>query len=149
MKPLKKHPKQQRMEEMTFPIFKEKGSALTLDKLEAMEKDMRKGFKNGSMTATEVAYDHREKRRAERQRAKFPASATYYINNKEVVVELKLDTNKNQRNDKITWEGREYLRSINDDLGFTLMPRIVWRVVAVGVLVGAVIYFLSKYGYIR
>lgn len=46
--------------------------------------------------------------------------------------------------EKVTWEGREWLRSINDDNGFTLLPRIVWRVVAVGVLVGAVIYFLSK-----
>ena len=64
MKQLKKHPKQQRMEEMTFPLHKEKN----------------------------------------------------------------------------IWTGREYLRSINDDNGFTLLPRIVWRVVAVGVLVGAVIY---------
>lgn len=111
MKQLKKHPKQQRMEDMTFPITKPKvkqprsykmyqrvldrcaggsvtfpgskfptkkvkglyratygdvntpelGSKLTLDKLEAMEKDMRKGFKNGDLTATEAAERSRER----------------------------------------------------------------------------------------
>jgi len=104
MKHLKKHPKQQRMEDMNipgsrkFPTKKVKGlyrvtygdvdmgSELTLDKLEAIEKDMRKVFKE-DMT------------------------------------------------DKVIWEGREWLRSINDDNGFTLMPRIVWRVVAVVILV--------------
>lgn len=34
-----------------------------------------------------------------------------------------------------TMTGREWLRSINDDNGFTLMPRIIWRVVAVVILV--------------
>lgn len=96
---LKKHPKQQRMEDMTFPIIKPTNSQLRTYK--KLQKDMD--------NAVGVLSDE----------------------------------------GKVIWEGREWLRSINDDNGFTLMPRIVWRLVAVGWLAGAVIYFLSKYGYIR
>lgn len=95
MKTLKKHPKQQRMEEMNIP-----GSFVT-------------------MTGT-----------SKRNRCEVKIKEVPYGNYK---VEWTKDRHP-----------REFLRSINDDNGFTLMPRIVWRVVAVGVLVGAVIYFMSK-----
>lgn len=45
--------------------------------------------------------------------------------------------------EKVTWEGGEWLRSINDDNGFTLMPRIVWRMVAVVLLVASIIYCVA------
>lgn len=99
MKKPKKHPKQQRMEEMTFPIFKP-GKCIYHPKEPAV------------LMSANHAYN---------------------------LCQKCLDKSLS----KVTMTGREYLRSINDDNGFTLMPRIVWRVVAVGVLVGAVIYFLS------
>lgn len=106
MKPLKKHPKQQRMEEMTFPIIKP-GKKRVLD--EQTRKLVNEAF-------TKIS-------------ALFPYPDPMY---------------QEQYKGPNLWTGREYLRSINDDNGFTLMPRIVWRVVAVGVFMGAVIYFLSK-----
>lgn len=157
MKPLKKHPKQQRMEEMTFPLHKEKGNTLTLDKLEVMEKDMRKGFKNESWEVKDDQYQGCSKRtwtKVKPDKWSFlsssftPGTCWYHPTRPAVVMSGTLAYNLCQscldRERKVTMTGREYLRSINDDLGFTLMPRLVWRVVAVGVLVGAVIYFLSK-----
>lgn len=106
MKHLKKHPKQQRMEDMTFPMVK----------------------------PGNWCYFHPTRR------------AVVYSGTPEAnLCQECLDESLS----KVIWEGREWLRSINDDNGFRLMPRLAWRVVAVGVLVGAVIYFLSKYGYIR
>lgn len=101
MKHLKKHPKQQRMEEMTFPIIKPS---------RLVHKDTLSAF--GDL---------------DQDTQKDMLSAVRAI-----------------RKEQVTMTGREYLRSINDDNGFTLMPRLVWRVVAVGVFAGAVIYFLSK-----
>ena len=95
MKPLKKHPKQQRMEEMTFPIikpFKFYGAH-----------DGTYGTSGGNLMGCEHGVDKR--------------------------------TICTQCENKVTMTGREWLRSINDDNGFTLMPRLVWRVVAVVILV--------------
>lgn len=118
MKQLKKHPKQQRMEEMTFPIIKpnknlNKFIAKALDGKKRL--DLSGGVRKGKYT---TRYKER----------------VYISGGDESILIYNLP------NEKVTMTGREYLRSINDDNGFTLMPRIVWRVVAVGVLVGAVIY---------
>jgi len=101
MKHLKKHPKQQRMEEMTFPIIK----------------PVPKG-----------KYINRFKERV-------------YISggNESILI-------YNLPEEKVTMTGCEYLRSINDDNGFTLMPRIVWRVVAVVILGSAIIISFYLYG---
>lgn len=108
MKHLKKHPKQQRMEEMTFPLHKP-GNCFYHPKELAV------------VNVEKAAYD---------------LGITYFGLCQKCLRDR-------FSGEKVTWEGREWLRSINDDNGFRFMPRIVWRVVAVGVLVGAVIYFLS------
>lgn len=98
MKQLKKHPKQQRMEDITFPIIR-LGKCFYHPKEPAV-------IQSGT-----PEYNFCKK-----------CWAIHF--NKE----------------KVTMTGREYLRSINDDNGFTLMPRIVWRVVAVGLLIGVVVW---------
>lgn len=111
MKPLKKHPKQQRMEEMTFPITKpsncKHGTPVSLYSVPCakcvVERSKRSIDKDGAWEVKDDQYQGCHKRTWTKE--------------------------------KVTWEGREYLRSINDDNGFTLMPRIVWRVVAVVILV--------------
>jgi len=112
MKNLKKHPKQQRMEDMTFPITKPLTSSGPLRVEEYTV------FTSGGL---KITYDSRGN---EIKKEYFPL----------IPVE------------KVTMTGREYLRSINDDNGFRLMPRIVWRVVAVGVFVGAIIISIYLYG---
>lgn len=188
MKPLKKHPKQQRMEEMTFPIIKP-SRLVHKDTLSAfgdldqdVQKDMLRSVR--AIRKEKVLYSGELKtRKVTNEEMTFPitkplnlkgfkskavpifkesaADDNYIIKNSVFIANIndvppgdhKIIWQGNlipvTHKEKVTMTGREYLRSINDDLGFTLLPRIVWRVVAVVVFVGAVIYFLSKYGYIR
>lgn len=50
--------------------------------------------------------------------------------------------------EKVTWEGGEWLRSINDDLGFTFLNRLAWHLIAWGILVLAVVTsaYILKHG---
>jgi len=98
MKHLKKHPKQQRMEDITFPLQKDKKFGM---------------YKNSDIRCTHNVL-------------KSLVCARCVAENKE----------------KVTWEGREWLRSINDDMGFTIMSRLEWRMVAASILAGAITYAL-------
>lgn len=164
MKHLKKHPKQQRMEDMTFPLVKPSRKALRSHKMYQKALDRCAG---GSVTFPLQKFDPNPKslgfavavRKLLDEGTKpekdmtFPITKPLTSNGRDVCVgdlkkdeeyEAYWDGNNWILKEKVTMTGREWLRSINDDNGFTLMPRIVWRLVAVGVLVGAVTYFLSK-----
>lgn len=121
MKQLKKNPLVQRMEDMVTPDGK------FVNKSSKKKSTDKWSFSSSSFT---------------------PGTCWYHPTRPAVVMSGTLAYNLCQscldRERKITMTGREWLRSINDDLGFTLMPRIVWRVVAVGVLVGAVIHFFTQ-----
>jgi len=109
MKHLKKHPKQQRMEEMTFPITKPLTSSGPL-----RVRTITKTFIN--------------------EAGNIPVFNDLASEDQKKIINEAMKRSKKLQDVKI-WTGREYLRSINDDNGFTLMPRIVWRVVAVVILV--------------
>jgi len=170
MKNLKKHPKQQRMEDMTFPLNKNTSQAVFIRRGEKIYP-----FKGqlGTVPGTNMINDtspdidvildtnlethifingKRVVNTKQTEDITFPLQKDkkfgMYKNSdircthnvlKSLVCACCVAENK----DKITWTGREYLRSINDDMGFTIMSRLAWRMVAVGVLVVAVIYFLS------
>lgn len=124
MKNLKKHPKQQRMEDMTFPVFND------------LPEEEQKKIIKGAMKIAKELQEHALGRENDRCKECGAYPGDQHLTWCPMPA-------RNQEENRVTMTGREYLRSINDDLGFTLMPRIVWRVVAVGVLVVAVIYFLS------
>lgn len=163
MKHLKKHPKQQRMEDMTFPLQKNKPSPVFV---RMGDKIIPYRGKSGNKKGTNIVSN------------KSPDINIFvdtnldshtYINNKKVTFPIQKRTFGiyktsdtrcihntleslvcayciAEKQEKVVWEGREWLRSINDDNGFTLMPRLAWRLVAVGVLVGAVIISFYIYG---
>lgn len=185
MKHLKKHPKQQRMEDMTFPITKmgkkmnkiiakafdkkhvdtpEKGSELTLDKLEAQFK---KSF-DPEMDTCFICNPPRPNREHKtmggkpvHERDEVLPNTVYMVNEdmfclpekqekvtmtgRDVCVgDLKKDEEYEAYwdgvnwiiKDKVTWTGREWLRSINDD-------RHGWHVLAWVILGVAVIISLK------
>ena len=132
------------MEDVTFPITKmgkkmnrilaksmevetsSQGSKLTLDKLEAMEKDMRKVFKE------DIAFPLWE-----------PGKCFYHPKEPAVVQSGTAAYNLCQKCldkslSKVIWEGREWLRSIND-------PNHERRMVGVMCLVLAMLYALAVY----
>ena len=164
MKPLKKHPKQQRMEEMNIPGSNKKPSRLvhkdTLSVFNDLDQDVQKDMLRSvrAIRKEKILYSGELKtRRVTNEEMTFPIikpvpKGKFITRYKKRIYVSGGDESiliYERPKEKVTMTGREYLRSINDDNGFTLMPRLAWRVVAVGVLVGAVIYFLSKHGYIR
>jgi hypothetical protein len=98
MKQLKKHPKQQRMEDMKIP-----GSGLKVEKFgetAIIRRDFKKPLVEGKHTIDGIC--------------------TLVIKNVPPV------------DHKVTWEGREYLRSINNEHNY-------WHLLAGLILIGAII----------
>lgn len=113
MKHLKKHPKQQRMEDMTFPLQKP-------------GKKIRREYKQHQKDLDVCVGDLKKDEEYE----------AYWDGVNWII------------KDKITMTGREYLRSINDDLGFTFLNRLAWHLIAWGILVLAVVTsaYILKHG---
>lgn len=145
MKPLKKHPKQQRMEEMTFPIIKPGKKTKEMRRWDKALEESREGLEKQRCKSCGVYPGSSHTDRCEslleiRKRAwkeyirthSEDLKGNYTVKDGVCTVKIK-DVSPGEH--KVVWEGREYLRSINDDNGFRLMPRLVWRVVAVVILV--------------
>lgn len=146
MKHLKKHPKQQRMEDMTFPITKpgNKTNKLVADIFD--RGPLWKGKKTKEMhrwdKVIKESADALEENRCQ-SCGVYPGSS--HTERCETLLEIRKRAWKEyKKNDRVIWTGHEFLRSINDDMGFTIMSRLAWRMVAVGVLGVAVIYSLFK-----
>jgi len=121
MKPLKKHPKQQRMEDMKFPgsVGKKTEEMRRWDKV---LEESRRGLEDNRCKSCGV----------------YPGSS--HTDRCETLLEIRKRAWKEyKKNDKVTWEGREYLRSINDDMGLTIMSRLAWHLLAGLILIGSIV----------
>lgn len=132
MKQLKKHPKQQRMEDMKIPGYfyipngSSKRSKLTLAGLEKEEKAIKKAVKNitgfsGGATVDIISGKNK---------------ATWDVKDDQVWTKVKQEEPdpmyQEQAKDKVTWEGREYLRSINNEHHH-------WHLLAGLILIGSIV----------
>lgn len=163
MKPLKKHPKQQRMEDMTTPdgkfIHKSiKGRKLSVTtsgktmlspgaktvyfpSVEDMKIPGSVGKKTEEMRRWDKALEE-SRRGLEDNRCKscgvYPGSS--HTDRCETLLEIRKRAWKEyKKNDKVTWEGREYLRSINNEHHY-------WHLLAGLILIGSIVasvYILS------
>lgn len=119
MKPLPKHPKQQRMEDMTFPMLKPSSKTKEMHRWDKVLKESEQGLENQRCKSCGV----------------YPGSS--HTDRCEVLSEIrKLAWKEYKKSDKVIWEGREWLQSISD-------PHHERHVAVVVLLVVAIIYCVA------